>query len=505
MPKQSFLDSLGVEYLWKMLSMEDYPNNEELIAVINAIDATKQDIPNMTEITLFKDKWDASGKYQIVEIDGILADTNSQAIYVYPFYQQEIIDAINNNKVYASAQEDGAINFKCETIPTIDIKLYIKWENIIYNSNNNNNKPPIVKYKTMTVIIDQNNTDPAAACTYADDAIGMTPGSAEWDEWFGYYPCILDNGVEVERVNPNNYKQFEDGVTFTLTSSQDVMIARPKMGWKINTVDNITTISMTDNPNAESDGFVYYAHFNGVNYVDKFYEGAYKGWSDGTKLRSMTSMIPTVNTSLTDFRSLARAHGSGYNLRGYYQLLFWQIQYLLKYKNRNSQVAVGADITETNNLVNTGLSDTKGMNYGDTTGVNSAKCLGIENPWGNIYEWIDGIHSNNAYDILICKNPNNFSSTIGDSNYDIYLTENTSNIYGKIQNIQGNTNTGFIIKTKSIDYNLDFCDYGNLYSSRFAYFGGIWDDGSAAGAFSLRVADLASDAYSDLGSRLMYV
>lgn len=75
--------------------------------------------------------------------------------------------------------------------------------------------------------------------------------------------------------------------------------------------------------NAESDGFVYYAHFNGTNYVDKFYEGAYKGWSDGTKLRSMTSMMPTVNTSLNDFRSLARAHGSGYNLRGYYQLLFW--------------------------------------------------------------------------------------------------------------------------------------------------------------------------------------
>lgn len=141
------------------------------------------------------------------------------------------------------------------------------------------------------------------------------------------------------------------------------------------------------------------------------------------------------------------------------------------------------------------------MNYGTATGASSAKCLGIENPWGNTYEWIDGIHSNNAYDILICKNPNNFSSTIGDSNYDIYLTENTSNIYGKIQNIQGNTNTGFIIKTKSTDYNLDFCDYGYLYSSGFAHFSGNWNDSSNTSAFNLKVNNLTSNANSNLSSR----
>ena len=41
MPK--FLDEKGIQHLWKKLSLEDYPNNETLVAVLNAIDDTKAD------------------------------------------------------------------------------------------------------------------------------------------------------------------------------------------------------------------------------------------------------------------------------------------------------------------------------------------------------------------------------------------------------------------------------------------------------------------------------
>ena len=41
--KLSFLDKNGVRYLWSQLSLEDYPNNEVLVAVINAIDEAKAD------------------------------------------------------------------------------------------------------------------------------------------------------------------------------------------------------------------------------------------------------------------------------------------------------------------------------------------------------------------------------------------------------------------------------------------------------------------------------
>lgn len=45
-----FLDANGVTQLWKKLSLEDYPNNETLMAVINAIDQTKankEEIPSL--------------------------------------------------------------------------------------------------------------------------------------------------------------------------------------------------------------------------------------------------------------------------------------------------------------------------------------------------------------------------------------------------------------------------------------------------------------------------
>lgn len=40
---QKFLDAEGVKHLWSKISMEDYPNNKTLMAVINAIDETKAD------------------------------------------------------------------------------------------------------------------------------------------------------------------------------------------------------------------------------------------------------------------------------------------------------------------------------------------------------------------------------------------------------------------------------------------------------------------------------
>ena len=50
---KKFLDQDGLIFLWSQISMADYPNNETLIAVINAIDeqkANKNEIPIMDEI-----------------------------------------------------------------------------------------------------------------------------------------------------------------------------------------------------------------------------------------------------------------------------------------------------------------------------------------------------------------------------------------------------------------------------------------------------------------------
>lgn len=43
MEVKKFLDQEGLSYLWKKLSLQDYPNNDTLVAIINAIDENKLD------------------------------------------------------------------------------------------------------------------------------------------------------------------------------------------------------------------------------------------------------------------------------------------------------------------------------------------------------------------------------------------------------------------------------------------------------------------------------
>lgn len=40
---QKFLNVEGIKVLWNQINLKDYPNNETLVAVLNAIDETKAD------------------------------------------------------------------------------------------------------------------------------------------------------------------------------------------------------------------------------------------------------------------------------------------------------------------------------------------------------------------------------------------------------------------------------------------------------------------------------
>ena len=58
---QKYLDFKGVEYLWSKLSLEDYPNNEILKAVINAIAENKADKTEVTDLKDYVDSKDIAG------------------------------------------------------------------------------------------------------------------------------------------------------------------------------------------------------------------------------------------------------------------------------------------------------------------------------------------------------------------------------------------------------------------------------------------------------------
>ena len=374
-------------------------------------------------------------------------------------------------------------------------------------------------YSIMTVTIDEGNSNPATCCAYADDALNMEAGSDLWDEWFGYYPVLFKNGAEVTKIDPNNFAQNINGAQIDITSGDagDVMIAFPRMGLRMSKSGDIVTISMTDNP--DDPDFEYMAHKRGDTLKNKFYIGAYMGATVDSKLRSLSGKTPQHSKNIDQFRDLAQANGksdgaggSGYDQHGFYQLTYLIAMYVLKYKNLDSQSVVGNGISyitsdfNSYHGVNTGGTETKGLNYGTTADkVTHMKLFGIEDLWGNLWSWIDGFWYSADYHIWTATE--NFNSN-GTGYTDRGASGATNNLDGNFcKTIQGDTHKGFITKegTTGGSATTYYCDLYTLTASRLPHFGGCWHNDSKAGVFCLSVNPAASLLGITLGSRLMYL
>lgn len=356
-------------------------------------------------------------------------------------------------------------------------------------------------FKIMTVKIDLGNSNPASCCTYGEDALTMTPGSSAWDDFFGEKPCLLKNGVNVGYLNPNDFTKFADGRTADITSGNagDVMIEFPRRGLTMNTVGNILTIRMTDNP--DDPNFKYYAHQRGTAKKTNFYLGAYKGVQESSKLRSLSGKTPTDTQTIGTFRTYARVNGAGYDQSGFYQLIFRQCMFVLKYKELNSQLKIG--MGNVSSLKSTGATNTRGMTWGSTSTAEQMKLFGIEDFWGNIFEWIDGIATDASFNMF--TNTSNFQDDGKGSGYMNNGQGVTSNTGGWMSKPQGKTETGFLAKEVGGSETTYFSDSASLYGGCVAYFGGHWGNSSAAGTFSLYVSYSASGSYANVGGRLMFL
>ena len=361
-------------------------------------------------------------------------------------------------------------------------------------------------YKTYGVSIDLTNSDPASAVTYTDSAVGMVAGSSDWDNtniFRDIRPCMFKDGAVKGYLNPNDFSKYVDGTAADITSGAegDVMIEIPKLGVKIATSDNILTVQVTDDPNAE--GFQYLAHTREKSGdKDKLYIGAFLGYNLSSKLRSLCSKQPTANITIGQTRMLAQANGSGYDQIAFYQLTLLQCLFLIKYKNRDSQTALGRGyVTNNSRAIQTGSTVTKGMDFGETTGKQQMKFLGIEDFWGNLYYWIDGLVSSSNYHALTAtKNFNDDGTGYTDQGQ-------IANDYvdGYMKTPQGTNELGFIVKTANGSQTTYFADSACFDGGCVPYFGGGWDYDLSVGAFFLYVSVDASYSDDYRSGRLMYL
>ena len=313
------------------------------------------------------------------------------------------------------------------------------------------------------VRIDKTNSNPLTRVAYIGDSVGFTPmsggnGSFSWGSWESVFndleikPCVLQNKSVKYYLDPDNFTLKSDGTASILDGTDgDVMIEFGKTIW----------YKWTD------EGATYTIEFSEVHFP-----GAVK---------------------------YAFETEDGYNQMLYYPLLLTQILFVIFFKSTDSQLSLGRGYVDGNvDYITTGNTNNKGMFYGSSNGAEQMKFLGIEDFWGNKLFWIDGIATNASWELLIGNSNFNDSG----SDYLVYQSGISADTAGYINTVQGGNDRGFIINGSTGSSSTYYADYGVLYSSRVASFGGRRTDGSGAGFAQLRLADSASAVGAYIGARL---
>lgn len=345
--------------------------------------------------------------------------------------------------------------------------------------------------KVMTAVIDQANSNPLTCITYEDDAKMMEKGSPEWDDFFQSQLVLFKAGKEVRELEDSelNGLKPEDG---------DVMVRFPRKGLRIKTVGDKVYVSMTSAP--DSPEFKYYAHSRGDSPRDAFYLGAYLGFDDSGKLRSISGKLPSNSKPLETFRTIAQANGVGYEQLAFYQWTFLQAMYVLKYGNLDSQTALGKGVTNDSDKRTTGLTNGKGLDFGTDNDGEKVRFQWIEDFYGTYRQLVDGFIVGNSNNVLIGKDRYNNDGQ-GYKSYEIEL-----NKFGFVGKIQGNSELAFISKEVSGSNTTCYCDHQTIKDGIGSSFivGGALGSTTKAGVFY--IDSLKPKGYaSDISARLMFL
>lgn len=439
--------------------------------------------------------------------DGITYSVWSHTILVrkigsYPVDEQDG-DVVVINHIRNQYAENGYVDSGLTNGIKYYYKLFLYSEDGVVNRNPKNNMIGIPKkYSIYGVRIDETNSNPETALTYTDDAVGMKGGSDDWDLlpiFANIQPCLLKDGQVQYYLKKDDYNYKANGVDLADLSSGDdgdVMVEFPKIAYMIYREGNYLYVKITDDPDAKlvDERFCFYAHTREVEGDrQKLYISAYMGFNDSGKLRSLSGKSITGNQTIGNFRTLAQTNGDGYDILSFYPIVLIQCLYIIKYKNLNSQLVIGRGGTG-----ETGILNTNGFTYGIPNTNGKIKLFGIEDFWGNLRYWIDGLFIDANRNILTAfKDFNDTGAGYVDNGQGA-----SANIENCMSKPQGTSQTGFIAKEVKGSQTTYFCDYTNLSASSLPLFSGVWDDSFYAGAFYLRVNNSASYAG---GGRLMYL
>ena len=222
--------------------------------------------------------------------------------------------------------------------------------------------------------------------------------------------------------------------------------------------------------------------------------------------KSVTGSAPKTSITRSTARSGIHALGSSY--WQYDFAMFWTIcmLYLVEFGDWNSQAKIGYGCGNNSSAQNVGASDAMPYHTGTMQSARTTYGVGcqyryIEDLWGNVFDWCDGIYFSGA-DVYCIKKPASFSDSSGGTKVG---TRPTSSGYTSAWGIP--TASGFeyalypsVASGSDSTYIPDICYYNS--SGTVLFVGGFYYRYLYCGLFFLDGSHSASYSYSYVGSRL---
>lgn len=287
------------------------------------------------------------------------------------------------------------------------------------------------------------------------------------------------------------------------------MIKFPVRWIKMEKSWSTVTLSITDWLGRESEWYQYYAHCTGTlsspwTPKDAFYLGAYKWYSSSSKLKSWSWKTPTANQTSATFCTYAGNNGTWYNIIWYYQRMYVNALYMIKYGNPDSQSVVWKWCVY-NQLVSTWWTDSQtNATFWTSEEWRQIRLFWLEDRWGNIIEslWWAYIDSSNYLYVQLSWYSGAMSwweST--------WSTLQASSSGFNLSSIVWNNKAMFwpSATVRNTSYNTYYCTLWYAEASRLINAGGHWNSSSRAGVLNTDASWWPSVTSTNLGSRLQYL
>ena len=237
-----------------------------------------------------------------------------------------------------------------------------------------------------------------------------------------------------------------------------------------------------------------------------------------------TSGLTQSGATRNGFRTIAAKRGSGWSQQTIQSVAATQILFLVEYASFNIQEKLGAGVTTkvddgaTSMTEITGATTTLGNKSGqviNTNGYSVVAYRGEENPFGNLWKWVDGINTNNGSTFAegdtgtIYVADHGFKDDSGDAPYhevgfsSVYLGWSYISAFGYAED----DDWLFYPTEGKGNSSLPVGDCGQVVNPgwRVAKLGASWAYGSSSGLFYLSVGSDSGGRHRDVGGRLLYV